>query len=144
MGATPWICYGQTAIDPNSEVHDPTPNVNGLVGECVSLPYTVPIGKILVLKMFQMEQLWGAAILPWIGETMADFMAAHCLSTMIGATAEPNPLPAALFRANLHYDGFNYQIPAGKTLHIRLNSGYSPSTGWIYGWYVGGELQDAV
>ena len=137
---TPWVCYGQTIIAPNDVVQNPTPNTTGLVGECTSLPYTVPTGKVLVIQMFQMEHLWDGAMLPWIGDTISDFTAANCLSTMCGTATTSS---AALFAQSMWVAGFNYHIPAGKKFNIRLNAGYAPTTGYRYGWYVGGELRDA-
>lgn len=137
--ADPWYAYGQTVIPPNGVVQNPQPNVNGLIGAVTSLPYTVPAGKILIVKMFQMEALWGGAILPWIGDTLADFTAANCLSTV----NSDNINSGMNFPASFLFNGFTYHIPAGKKLNIRLSANYANSTGWIYGWYVGGELINA-
>ena len=38
--------------------------------------------------------------------------------------------------------GFNYVIPEGKKLNVTLQGG-GAANGMIYGWYIGGELQDA-
>jgi hypothetical protein len=44
----PWIAYGQQRGPSNAAVDNPPTNSNGVIGE-VSLPYTVPVGKKLIL-----------------------------------------------------------------------------------------------
>ena len=50
----PWIAYGQQRGPSNAAVDNPPTNSNGVIGE-VSLPYTVPVGKKLILTSWGIE-----------------------------------------------------------------------------------------
>lgn len=138
----PWIAYGQTLFKPN--IQNPPCLNNGLLGECHSFPYTVPVGKILKLTTLQIEPLWGAAMIPWIGDfpcTTEKGLATVASEHRVIDAAHPanwNDLrPAPIWH------GFNYQIPAGLKLNLFLSSNPAAPDGVVYAWYMGGELLDA-
>lgn len=127
--SSPWIVYGQTAVPMNGGVVNPTPNNNGLIGEVHALPYTVPAGKVLVLKAWSIESYatTGAAfIFPWLGTSLTN---AACLPTC-SANNGTNILSDAEFH-----------IPAGKILNFKLTSGQPAD--FVFGWHAYGELRDA-
>ena len=126
-----WIVYGQTTIPSNSTVDNPAPNVNGLIGERSSLPFTVPAGKVLIIEAYGMESYenlaGGAALIPWIGA--APITNAKCLHTCYAGNASNEVI------------GADWAIPAGKVFNVRLTNAETAQA--AYGWYVSGKLYDA-
>lgn len=125
---SPWVVYGQTAIPAYGALDNPAPNLNGLLGE-VTLPYTVPAGKILVLTGWGFEGLptaFGVCI-PWIGS--GPITNAKCL---------PSVGPAL---ASYYITGTNFQVPAGKIVNVRLLNGTSGNN-FVCAWMMQGYLMD--
>lgn len=128
----PWIVYGQTMPVCNGDINNPTPNVNGLVGEVAALPYTVPDGTELIIDAYGIESYatatGGVVLAPYIGPTP--------------------PIPNNAFLHSVYSNdqsnettGVEFHIPAGKVFNIRLMSSECPSS--VTGWYVKGHLIDA-
>ena len=130
----PWVVYGQTLINAYQSATNPSPNVNGILGEVPSLPYTVPEGSVLVLEALGIEPLWGAAMMPFIGTTGAT--AGNAL-----ATAQGQVVPSTSGVGNTQlWSGYKYMLPAGTVLNLFISTANAPSNGYIYGWYMGGKL----
>jgi hypothetical protein len=138
-----WVVYGQTAMPaaPNGGVTNPTPgtglgqglNINGLVGEVTSLPYTVPEGKQLVLEGWGFEGLnqpFGVCI-PFIGD--APVTNAKCLPS-VGCGGS---------QASYYITGTRFTVPAGKKVGVFLLNGTTIHN-VICAWFVQGHLEDVV
>jgi len=129
---TPWLAYGQTLTPPGASVDNPTPNHNGLVGEVLALPYTVPPGQQLTLKAWSVEGVDPSrtAIIPWIGTAPATN--AKCLFTVTAVNATPTGMVSG-----------DWILPEGTVLNVRLV--YAGSTpGYITAWYLYGILEDIL
>ncbi|MGM4987430.1 hypothetical protein [Tardiphaga sp. 841_E9_N1_2] len=142
----PWIAYAQTKLAANSVKLNPDTHSTGLVGE-VTLPYTVPAGKVLRLKRLGIEPLWGAAMIPYIGDSTSTTEAVPttiCLKTYSSGGTRSTTLSVENLLPSINWD-CDYFIPAGKKLNLRLAAGANPGPGdaWIYGWAMSGELLDA-
>lgn len=132
----PWVCYGQTQVDLGQSVFDPAPNVNGLIGEVMGLPYLVPVGCDLWLENYGIEAYPGCPGGIVLAPFISDF--------------HPGELPEEKNRQFLHSvnagwagtvqaTGLRYVIPAGKTLHVMLQNGGQPAA--VYGWFLAGTLR---
>ncbi|WNV09945.1 hypothetical protein [Tardiphaga sp. 709] len=141
----PWIAYGQTGIVSGGvKLNPPTNMSNGLLGE-VSLPYTVPVGKVLVLKKIEFEPLWGMALIPYFGDSTSTTEMTP--PTLAGNTYSSGSSPSTAPAANMRSASFDceYHVPAGLKVNVRIAAGYNPGPGeaWLYGWAMTGELRDA-
>ena len=127
---TPWICYGQRAGPSNAAIDNPTANSNGVIGE-VTLPYTVPVGFVLVLKGWGIEAYESIAgsfvLVPWIGDAPATN--AKCLHSVLASTQSNSA------------SGFEYHIPAGTKLNARIMC--SEAGNPVAGWWMSGCLKAA-
>ena len=122
----PWIVYGQTQTAAGTNIDNPAANSNGLRGES-SLPYTVPIGKELVVEAYGIEgypnPTGGVALIPFIGNApskQTDLFTCYANTSTNEVT------------------GIRYYIPAGLTFNIRITQNESP--GPVTAWYVRGKL----
>jgi hypothetical protein len=127
---TDWVAYGQTNMAASSAIDNPAANLAGVEGE-VTLPYTVPAGKRLILTGWGFEGLnsqtnFGVCI-PWIGE--APCTNAKCLAS-VGCNG-----------GSYYVTGMRWVIPAGKKLNVRLING-SPQNNVICAWMIQGILED--
>lgn len=130
MAQSDWIVYGQTPMALNSGIDNPSPNVNGLVGEQTVLPFTVPTGKQLVLTGWGFEGLrksFGVCF-PWIGTTRTK---ERCLFS-IGPNAGSYGLT-----------GMKWIIPSDKIVNVRLING-TEIDNVVCAWFVQGYLEDAL
>lgn len=127
-----WIAYGQTTVPFQTAADNPPCNANGLVGECTSLPYTVPAGKVLLLDSYGIEAyataVGGMVLVPWIGEAPATN--AKCLMSCYSDNSSNEIV------------GGRYAIPAGKKLNLRIMCSENPPS--VCGWYMSGRLVDAT
>ena len=129
--SSPWIVYGQTAPICQGGVTNPKPNVNGLIGEVASLPYTVPVGKVLIVDAYGLEAYGnvpgGLVLVPYLGVT---------------PPASNNAFLHSVFSDNASNEalGIEFRLPAGKILNLLLMSNECPAQ--IVGWYVTGRLVD--
>lgn len=126
---SPWICYGQQAGPSNSAIDNPTTNSNGIIGE-VSLPYTVPAGKKLIVTGWGIEAYESVAgsfvLVPWIGT---------------GSPTNNMCLHSVLSSTQSNYStGFEYHIPAGKVFNARIMC--SEANNPVAGWWISGRLED--
>lgn len=128
---TPWLVYGQTVL-PANNTDNPTPNVNGLIGEVASLPYTVPAGKVLVIERLTLESYQDTAIL-----------------AMFLYFGSVTPVTNAMCSATLGANGgtsqmtVGWHIPAGTVVNLRLQNVQPNHLGWTYGWSIEGRLDMA-
>jgi hypothetical protein len=117
---------------PNRGVDNPAPNVNGLVGEQTTLPYTVPCGKRLVLQGWGFEGLKNpfGVCFPWIGTVRTK---ERCL-----ASVGPGP------SGSYYVTGMRWVIPEGKIVNVRLLNGSQEggTTGVVCAWFVQGYLEN--
>lgn len=130
----PWVCYGQTKVAGQGTVFDPKPNAVGLRGECEALPFTVPEGCDLWLEAYGIEsypQAGSIVIVPFIGGPSdlqhAGQVNEHSMHSV-----------AASGGRSSQASGLRYCVPAGKVLHVMLQSA-QPGT-LIYGWFLSGWL----
>ncbi|MGM4987520.1 hypothetical protein [Tardiphaga sp. 841_E9_N1_2] len=144
--SAPWIAYAQTKMAANSVKLNPITHSNDLLGE-VTLPYVVPAGKVLHLQRLGIEPLWGAAMIPFIGESASQHEVTPsdlCLKTYSagGTKATSTTIEHLIASHNWECD---YYIPAGKMLGLRLSTGPNPGPddSWIYGWCMSGRVLDA-
>jgi hypothetical protein len=124
-GAAPWIVYSQTTISSGTSIDNPVPNVNGLIGEVATLPYTVPVGFVLDLQTWGLEGYNTAntvVLFPWLG---------------LPPASNPASLPSAGSWAGTHQLAGNFRLPAGKVLNFRLQN--AQVTG-VYAWFASGCL----
>lgn len=125
----PWIAYGQQAGPSGAAIDNPQCNINGVIGE-VQLPYTVPVGKTLVLTGWGIEAyeaITGSFVLvPWLGEGPATN--AKCLHSCLSSTDSNQTT------------GFEYHVPAGKIVNVRIMC--SEANNPVAGWWIGGRLED--
>lgn len=140
-GYTPWTAFGQTVLAPNTAICDPATNHPGTLGDVSSLPYTVPAGKVLVINRGQVEALWGAGLILYFNNACTD-------NTKASHTLNGGPVwivpPGTNAAGATHDEVFGpYYIPAGMTVHLRLSSNETPSSGWAYGWMISGYLMPA-
>lgn len=124
----PWVVYGQTALKANSGINNPEPNINGLVGEQTFLPYVVPSGKQLRLTGWGFEGLKSAfgVTIPYIGTSHGKEYSLPSVGPQIGS---------------YYVTGFNFIIPAGKIVNVRLLNG-SKQNNIVCAWMVQGFLED--
>jgi len=122
---TPWVVYSQTSIAAGSSIDNPAPNVNGLVGEVATLPYTVPAGYDLDLETWGVEAYNVAntiVLFPWIGPPPA---------------SNPASLPSAGSWAGTRQLAGNFRLPAGKVLNFRLQNAQVTA---VVAWFASGCL----
>lgn len=125
--AAEWIVYGQTSIPSQGSVNNPMPNAAGVVGEVVSLPYTVPAGFELRLMAYGIEAYnrpGTAVIFPWLGAAPATN--AKALMS-VGAHGITQEIIGAVFH-----------LPAGTIVNFMLLNGQDATQ--VYAWYAFGEL----
>lgn len=133
-----WIAHGQTTINSNSSIDDPTPNQPGTDGEIVSLPYTVPAGKRLMLVAQGVEGTREplSALFPWLGDYTAGMTVAQQT-----AYRKANSLFTVQSMGGSLEDGRQrFILPAGTVLHVRLVNG--TATTYTLAWYIRGLLLD--
>ena len=124
----PWLVYGATTVSPWTNVDNPQPNVNGLVGEVTSLPYTVPAGYNLVITNYGIEggKAPQYALIPWVGEPPV--------------TNNQGLMTCAAAYGSNAYSGMTWILPSGMKLNARIsNSGDTDP--YCYGWFLSGYLQ---
>lgn len=128
VSAEPWLVYGTTEVIPSTNVDNPLPSVNGLIGEIVHLPYIVPEGYHLVITAYAIEggKTPQYALIPWIGNQPVQND--QCLMTC-----------AAAYGSNL-YSGMEWIIPSGKILNIRISNSGEDGLIYAFGWYMQGYL----
>lgn len=125
---TPWILYGAAVVQPWTNLDNPQPSVNGLVGEVTELPYIVPEGYQLVITNYAIEggKQPQYALIPWIGEPPV--------------TNNQGLMTCAAAYGSNHYSGMQWILPSGMKLNVRIaNSG--DTFAYAYGWYLQGYLQ---
>lgn len=124
-----WIVYGATIVKPYSNIDNPQPNVNGLVGEVISLPYRVPDNKQLVITNYAIEggKSPQYALIPWIGSQ--PITNDKCIMTC-----------AAAYGSNL-YNGMKWILPSGTILNVRISNSSNDGFAYAFGWYLEGYLQ---
>lgn len=130
----PFTIYGQQTWASTAVITNPTPSVNGLVGEITSLPYVVPAGYVLLITAYGIEAnneggtTNAAVIYPWLGNTL---------------TANSQQLMSLAASTTTNEGrGFRFYIPAGTKFNINLTI-TNPATGFsgiVLGWYVSGYL----
>lgn len=125
----PWIVYGATLVPGNSNLDNPVPSVNGLIGEVHSLPYTVPDGFQLVITTYAIEggKTPQYAIIPWIGE----FPIINSKGLMTCAAA---------YGSNI-YSNMNWTLPQGTKLNVRIANASNDGIAYAFGWYMEGYLR---
>lgn len=128
QASEPWIAYAQTAPVCQGGINNPVTNLNGLIGE-VTLPYTVPDGKELVIEAYGLEAYGnvpgGLVLAPYIGATPPTTNAVFLHSVF-----SDNATNEAI--------GVEFHLPAGKVFNVRLMSNECPAQ--VVGWYVKGHL----
>lgn len=131
LAETPWIVYGATVVNGYTNVDNPPPSVNGLIGEVNSLPYTVPYGYELVITGYGIEggKTPQYAFIPWMGTG--------------GFTHNEQGLftCAAAYGSNF-YSNMNWIIPAGKILNVRVSNSGDDAIAYAFGWYMEGYLRE--
>lgn len=135
--SSPWILYGQTAPICQGAINNPKPNVNGLIGEVVSLPYTVPDGKTLIVEAYGLEAYGnvpgGLVLAPYLGVTPPTTN-----SVFLHSVFSDNDTNEAV--------GAEFHLPTGTVFNVRLMSNecwagqVSGTPGNVVGWYVKGRL----
>jgi hypothetical protein len=127
VNATPWVVYGFSAVTGSTTSNNPAPNTNGLVGEVISLPYTVPAGKTLTVTAYgvQANDAAGTVVLaPFVGGggSLANATALGSVSAQ-GGTVTING---------------SWSFPAGSIFNIAIINGQATGT---FGWFASGTLQ---
>lgn len=118
-----WVVYGQSPVPPGAAVDNPAPNANGLIGEVIALPYTVPAGQVLYVTDYGIEGFPGGdmAIIPWIG--IGPATNAKCLPTcrVIDETAQITSefllAPGTILNVRLVYTGATPGVITGWWMH---------------------------
>lgn len=130
LAETPWIVYGATVVPGYTNIDNPAPSVNGLVGEVTHLPYIVPDGYELVITNYGIEggKTPQYALIPWIG---------------LPPVTNPQGLftCAAAFGSNF-YSNMNWIIPAGKIVNVRVANSGNDAIAYAFGWYMEGYLRE--
>lgn len=126
----PWLTYGQTLPPASGTVYNPAANFRGAIGE-VQTPYTVPIGKVLVITR------WGVEGYPVAGGVV--------LTIYTGpATPAGNHVFLHSVLADTQYNETldnEYKFPAGTVINVMIQSAETPKQ--VSGWVVSGYLDDA-
>ena len=121
---TPWTAYGQTNVQQNTSVNNPTANLAGVAGE-VSLPYTVPDGTTLILTSWGVEGAFGlTAIFPWLGSAPA---------------TNGKALPTALANGWTNSVDGCWVLSSGTIVNAYLTY-LGTSTSAVQGWWLQGVL----
>jgi hypothetical protein len=142
-----WNAYGQTTLNANTGYDDLAPSVSlALPGDCPSLPYIVPPGKQLSLIAWGIEgyDTTGIVVIfPWI-ERPDDqyFNAAPQAGYPSSYRATRSFCSCASLKGTNELIGARHVVPSGYKVHVRHING--SAYGGMYGWYVRGELEDAV
>jgi hypothetical protein len=136
----PWSVMGQTTINHGVSIDNPTPNAQGMVGEIATLPYTVPVGKVLLINSMYMEGNWTSA---GPSNSGTDVHNSGVQAVWLGASVVTNSqfiVSNAAVNASNQLDGIRCYIPAGKIVNVRITSSLLTVDGWVAGWGVFGYL----
>lgn len=134
--ANPWVISGQTQLDAQSSLDNPTPAAAGAIGQVTALPYIVPGGKIVCIHAYGMEGYDAAGIAVlfiWTGDPQpvtSQWRIDHGLPS------------AAADGGSQEITGMNFCFPASTVINVRLING--TTYGGVYGWYVTGEILNAT
>lgn len=128
---SPWLLYGATVVSGGTNHDNPTPSVNGLVGEVTSLPYVVPSGYELVITNYGIEggKTPQYAFIPWIG------------SGSFTQNSQGLFTCAAAYGSNL-YTGMEWRIPEGTHVNFRVSNSSNDGIAYAFGWYAEGYLHE--
>ena len=130
--AEPWVISGQTQLFQRVPVLNPAPNDIGALGQVLDLPYVVPMGCTLVVKAYGVEsypQDGMINLLLWTGAPLSiDWIVDHATVSV-----------TAINRFN-ETTGVRYYFPEDTIINVRLSNRSSSHSGWVFGWYVSGEL----
>jgi hypothetical protein len=130
--ASVFSCHGQTLIGAGGG-NDPTPNTGQVMGECQSLPYTVPPGKTLIVSSMEIEGSGGGN-----GMYLFTDLANITRTAMTSIETQESPMPPAppQFQQSVQFR-VDWWFPAGTTIHVGFGG---PIPGAISGWSFGGCL----
>lgn len=134
----PWAVMGQTTINHGVSSDNPTPSSNGLYGEVTALPYTVPVGRVLLITSMYMEGNTSES-----NTSTNDVHSGGVQAIWLGASVVANSQFIVSNQCNdvsNELKGLRFYIPAGKIVNVRITSTNVVTDGWVTGWAVFGYL----
>lgn len=148
MAAENWIAHGQTLVPPGAITLDPECNSPGTMGEINSFPYTVPLGRKLVLRAQGVEGTPTplSAFFSWLGNVPPYPPECDTEAEQAAFRKEyrrKNGLYTVQSTGGSREHGhFRFILPAGTVLHGSLTNATSVPT--TLAWYLHGVLLDEI